>query len=149
MVCIQQKERPGVCLKNYLEAPTTALVTRNVNGDRRGRTAARRAANKMPQGKISGLKKGGERSKPKRAAHGDQQKLRKGNFVFNTKVGKKQADDRAQKELTKKITARIESTMAARASTDGGGLQVLKAEAKLGDKPLRPGAGTLKSLHKK
>ena len=69
----------------------------------------------MPQGKISGLKKGGERSKPKRAAHGDQQKLRKGNFVFNTKVGKKQADDRAQKELTKKITARIESTMAARA----------------------------------
>ena len=141
MVCVQLK---------LDKAPTTAPAAWNVAPaiDADGR-AARRAANKMPQGKISGLKKGGERSKPKRAAHGDQQKLRKGNFVFNTKVGKKQADDRAQKELTKKITARIESTMAARASTDGGGLKVLKAEAKLGDKPLRPGAGTLKSLHKK
>ena len=125
-----------------------ARVERGADVETRTDCCATRC-NKMPQGKISGLKKGGERSKPKRAAHGDQQKLRKGNFVFNTKVGKKQADDRAQKELTKKITARIESTMAARASTDGGGLQVLKAEAKLGEKPLRPGAGTLKSLHKK
>ena len=97
----------------------------------------------MPQGKISGLKKGGERSKPKRAAHGDQQKLRKGNFVFSTKVGKKQADDRAQKELTKKITARIEQTMAARASTDGGGLRVLKGDEGQSGKPLRPGAAAL------
>ena len=55
------------------------------------------------------------------------------------KIAKKQAEDRAQKELTKRITARIEQTMAGRANTDSGGLTMVKAEgASL--KELAPGS---------
>ena len=97
------------------------------------------------QGKF-GLKKP-ERSKPKRAPKGDQQKLRKGaHLVFQPKIAKKQAEERSQRELTKKIQARIEQTMASRASGDGG-LRVVKAdEGGAGAKPLRPGASVLAKL---
>ena len=37
-------------------------------------------------------------------------------------------DARCEQELTKKITARIEQTMAARASQDGGGLKMVSSE---------------------
>ena len=96
------------------------------------------------QGKHT-TKKKPERAKPKRAPQGDQQKLRKGaHLVIAPKIAKKQAEERSQRELTKKIAARIEQTMAARANTDGGGLRVLKADE--GDssvKPLRPNASVL------
>ena len=51
-------------------------------------------------------------------------------------------------ELTKKIQQRIERTMAARASTDGGGLQVLAAEAMEGGsdkRSLKPSLGVGRS----
>ena len=55
------------------------------------------------------------------------QKLQKGNRVIKS-IGKKSEADRARNELTKRITARIEQTMAARASTDGGGLNIVNPE---------------------
>ena len=80
------------------------------------------------QGKHTNSKKP-ECSKPKRAPQGDQQKLRKGaHLVIGSKIAKKQTEQRAQEALTKKIAARIEATMASRASGDGGGLRVLKDE---------------------
>ena len=97
------------------------------------------------QGKF-GLKKP-ERSKPKRAPKGDQQKLRKGaHLVLEPKIAKKQAEERSQRELTKKIQARIEQTMASRAGADGG-LRVVKADVDgASAKPLRPGASVLAKL---
>ena len=50
----------------------------------------------------------------------------------------------------KKITQRIEQTMAARASNDGGGLQVLKAEAEAdGKKVVKLGAAAPPALSSK
>ena len=95
------------------------------------------------QGKSAQLKKP-ERAKPKRQAHGDQQKLRKGaHLVLKPKIAKAQAEERAQSALTKKIAARIEETMAARAGHDGGGLRVLKVDESGSVKPLRPGAAAV------
>jgi hypothetical protein len=94
------------------------------------------------QGKLT-LKKP-ERGKAKRPAQGDQQNLRRGaKLVLAPKIAKKVAEDRATKELTKKITARIEATMASRASTDGGGLLIVKEDADSGTKHLRPNASVL------
>jgi len=86
----------------------------------------------MPQGKLSLTKP--ERSKPKHVPRGDQQKLRKGDRVFKAKIAKKQDEMRASNELTKKIVGRIEATMAARASTDGAGLSMLKPDESSGAK---------------
>ena len=47
---------------------------------------------------------------------------------FKAKIPKKQAEERANSALTKKITQRIEQTMAARTGTDGGGLAMVKVE---------------------
>ena len=111
----------------------------------------------MPQGKLklkksSGLKAQGlKKAKPVR---GDQQKLRKGNFVFKAGISKNASQLTAQNELTKKITARIEQTMAARASQDGGGLSMVQADdagTEFGNgKRLKPSASILaKKLGKK
>ena len=75
------------------------------------------------------------------------------DFVIKPHIGKLAAADRAQNELTKKITARIEATMAARAASDGGGLAMLKADDNAAThfgKPLKPSASVLaKKLGKK
>ena len=55
--------------------------------------------------------------------------------VFKAKIAKKQDEMRASNELTKKIVGRIEATMAARASTDGAGLSMLKPD---GERPPLP-----------
>ena len=85
------------------------------------------------------LKKPERKAKPVR---GDQQKLRKGNLVIKPKIEKKSSDYRANAELTKKITARIEQTMAARAATDGAGLHVVSSEDTGKYKPLRAPIGS-------
>ena len=100
-------------------------------------TRALRAA--PPQG-LGKLKKP-ERPKQKRAPRGDQQKLSKGNFDLKPKIGKAAHTHAANVALTKKITARIEQTMAARAATDGGGLSVLKSDGP--EKMLKPNASVL------
>ena len=95
------------------------------------------------QGKHTIPKKVERHGKQKRQPKGDQQNLRKGAHLdIKAKIGKKQTEERAQKELTKRIAARIESTMAARASTDGGGLHMLKAEG-AEFKELRAGASVV------
>jgi len=76
----------------------------------------------MPQGDKK-LKKRDKKAKPKR---GDQQKLRKGNFVIKPTIARKAQAEKASLALTKQITKRIEETMAGRASTDGGGLLIVK-----------------------
>ena len=105
----------------------------------------------MPQGKLK-LKKAPMRSKPK-PVRGDQQKLRKGKFIIKAGIGKKADACRAQDELTKKITARIEQTMAARASQDGGGLSMIQVDGDTSTdfgKKLKPSASILaKKLGKK
>lgn len=93
----------------------------------------------MPQG-LGKLKKP-ERGKAKRQPKGDQQKLGKGNFVLQPKIGKASATAAAHSALTKQITLRIEQTMAARAATDGGGLSVLKSDGP--EKMLKPNASVL------
>ena len=75
------------------------------------------------------------------------------DFVIKT-IGKGRDTQNAQFELTKKITARIEQTMAARASSDGGGLQMVKDQGTegvhFGKKALKPSASVLaKRLGKK
>merc|ERR1719198_1675800 len=83
----------------------------------------------MPQGKST-IKKTAQAERPKKAkpVRGDQQKLRKGNFVIKPTIGKKAEAHQANLALTKKITARIEQTMAARASSDGGGLHIVSSD---------------------
>lgn len=74
------------------------------------------------------------------------------DFVLKT-IGKGKDVQNAQMELTKKITQRIEQTMAARASSDGGGLHMVKRDDEQGvhfGKQLKPSASILaKKLGKK
>jgi len=105
---------------------------------------SRRVVPSCAQGEKFKLKKP-ERAKAKRQAQGDQQKLKRGNWQLAPKIAKKQVEDRAHKELTKKITARIEQTMAARASTDSGGLAVVKVDESGTTKLLRTGSAVLAS----
>ena len=81
------------------------------------------------------------RKKPKRAPKGDQQKLRKGDLIIKPKIAKKATEARVNDALTKKITARIEQTMASRAANDGGGLSILKDDGP--EKLLKKGASVL------
>lgn len=69
-------------------------------------------------------------------------------------IGKGKDVQNAQLELTKKITARIEHTMAARAGSDGGGLKMVKRDddqgVHFGKQPTKPSASILaKRLGKK
>ena len=69
-------------------------------------------------------------------------------------IGKGKDVQNAQLELTKKITARIEQTMAARASSDGSGLHMVKRDEEqgvhFGKQPIKPSASMLaKKLGKK
>ena len=94
----------------------------------------------MPPQGLGKLKKP-ERGKVKRQPKGDQQKLTKGNFDIKPKIGKASQAHAAQVALTKKITTRIEQTMAARAATDGSGLSIVKDDAPA--KMLKPNASVL------
>jgi len=91
--------------------------------------------------------------KAKRAVSGDQQKLRNGaNMQIKPKIAKRQAEYRANAHLTTKITQRIEQTMAARAGTGNGGLQLLKVEEGAGStamKTLKAGAAALAKAYQK
>lgn len=87
-----------------------------------------------------------ERAKAKRAPQGDQQKLKRGvKLTIKPKIEKKQVEERAQSALTKKITMRIEQTMAARAGTDGGGLKMVKLDDTSAQKQLREASHVLKA----
>ena len=151
-------------LGGRLVARGERLGTRVPRGQLAGNKSERRitrpspapTAAAMPQGKLklkksSGLKAQGlKKAKPVR---GDQQKLRKGNFVFKAGISKNASQLTAQNELTKKITARIEQTMAARASQDGGGLSMIQVDGDTSTdfgKKLKPSASILaKKLGKK
>ncbi|KAL1520737.1 hypothetical protein AB1Y20_022305 [Prymnesium parvum] len=79
----------------------------------------------MAQGNLK-LKKAEKKPKPVR---GDQQKLHRGrNLQIKPSINKQTTAYAAQQAITKKIVKKIEQTMAARASTDGAGLSVVKAD---------------------
>ena len=83
----------------------------------------------MPQGKFKAAKVSGSIAKKKsKPVKGDQQKLKRGNFVIKPKGQAAKAEFAVQQKITKQINDRIEKTMTARTGGDGGALNVLKED---------------------
>merc|ERR1712166_139646 len=86
------------------------------------------------QGKFKAAKVSNPIKKQKKV-RSDQQKLKHGNSVIRPKGNTSLAamDYSVQSRITKQINERIEKTMTARSSKDGGGHNLLKADPEAAD----------------
>ena len=93
----------------------------------------------MPQGKFKPAKASGSIVKKKSKSlrpGGDQQKLKHGNRDIKPKgISKKGKEAEVQDKITKQICSKIEQTMVGRASSDHGGLLVVKQAEGAGEQP--------------